>query len=134
MLSTIPTCRYENDGFPYRMYVFFGEPEEDSTKWISATNLIGTLYTFGNPAGPDSTPGNTGCGNCDRQNASNLLSSGQIPLFTALAKSNELETGDHPRLDDLTQDNINNYLEQHLHWGATKVRSLSGFQLSTIYI
>jgi len=112
--------RYALNGRPYIIHFFIGDvPQGPITNTLlrSSKSYLGSVYTFSSSLEPE---GNTvACRNCRKQQESGLLSTGQVPISTALlthAKDDNI-----PGLQSLEPTAVAVYLEQKLKWVAAQV-------------
>jgi len=112
--------RYALNGRPYIIHFFIGEaPSGPITDALlhSSKSYLGSVFTFSSTLEPE---GNTvACHNCRKQQQSGLLSTGQVPVSTALlthAKDENI-----PGLQSLDPLAVAVYLEQKLTWVAAEV-------------
>lgn len=116
------SCSYALGGEPYTILFHIGEfPEQEiSTRTTALTQhsrFVGSVYNFSSPMiGAD---GQRVCENCDQQAVAGSLSTAQIPLTMTLyyhaADANIRE------LDQMSPDQVEAYLEKHLHWVVVSV-------------
>lgn len=102
----------------YAIYIFLGEPDSDPTKWPTDPNLVGTHSIFASLSsqaeplpGADTSTTPTLAGRPD-----SLKVSGTVPLTQGLlskAQSGELKS--------MNDDDVEAYLQDHLHWGVAVV-------------
>jgi hypothetical protein len=111
---------YALNGRPYIIHFFIGEaPSGPITDALlhSSKSYLGSVFTFSSTLEPE---GNTvACHNCRKQQQSGLLSTGQVPVSTALlthAKDENI-----PGLQSLDPLAVAVYLEQKLTWVAAEV-------------
>lgn len=114
--------RYALGGAPYTILFHIGEvPEQDISTTATAQTLharfVGSVYNFSSPTiGAD---GQRVCENCDQQAAAGSLSTAQIPLTRTLYHHAADE--DIRELDQMSPDQVEPYLEKHLHWVVVSV-------------
>ncbi|KAI3322315.1 common central domain of tyrosinase-domain-containing protein [Xylariaceae sp. AK1471] len=104
-LFNIKAEKHALDG-EYLVHVFLGRvPQEESTiRYAISPYHVGTFSPLGQPEG-------TGCGKCQRDQASRTEVTGQIPLTIALA-----ERYFAGALDSFSEEDVIRYLKKDLHW------------------
>ena len=97
----------------YAIHFFLGnvESEVSVNSLTKHKNHIGLVYAFGGSGFP--------CENCSNQKAKGVLSKGQVILTIPLIQ--QAKSQSNTLLNDLTPQNVNAYVRQHLSWKVVKV-------------
>ena len=116
------SCSHALGGEPYTILFHIGEiPEQEiSTRKTALTRhpqFVGSVYNFSSPTiGAD---GQRVCDNCDQQAVAGSISTAQIPLTRTLYyHAADANIGG---LDQMSPDQVEPYLEEHLHWVVVSV-------------
>lgn len=117
--------RYALNGRSYTIEFWLGgEPGDPKSAFKQQKNLIGRVYNFGGliPAttGSATAVSASGCTNCGSQKGHKILSKAQVPL-TIQILSQALDGKNYPNIHSTTTDEVNKYLEKHLHWRYVQI-------------
>jgi tyrosinase len=97
-------------GQAYKVNIFLGEFDSDTTTWHTQDALVGTIAVFGK----DTTAGSdneTGCGKCKTDATKQVVVTGTVPLTAQIIS--EFRKGNCPSLD---KANVIPWLTKNLHW------------------
>lgn len=100
-------------GQSYKVNVFLGEFEPDTSTWHTQEALVGTFAVFGKDAA-EGSENETGCGKCKSDAKKEVVVTGTIPLTAQIIS--EIKKGNCPSLE---KENVIPWLTRNLHWRVT---------------
>lgn len=91
----------------FRVLVFDGDFDQNPENWPLEYNVVGRVTVLGRSP-------NTTCGKCQSDRARDLVTTGTVPLTSALLQ--DIKAG---RLENLEPSSVVPYLKRHLEWRVT---------------
>ncbi|KAI1800384.1 Di-copper centre-containing protein [Daldinia bambusicola] len=115
--------KFELDGHPFIIHIFVGKVP-DEVPYKTGHTQVGQVVNFSAQPGSLSDSG-AGCGNCRRQQADHVESTGRVALTNALITrwknkiQHENSDGGPSVLGSMNREDVVPFLKSNLHWRVT---------------